>query len=229
MPSEDPKLSLDDELARARGQERDLLAEILKSRKNAWRIAIGAGVLAFTSVFAVASLTPLKAAPELHVIRVDNATGMIENVTRLADPKEDYGERIARFFIHQYVLACESYDWYTIQNHYERCALFSDPAVQQAYYSKFKGDKALDQLYGDHTRVRINVRSITLGPNKSATVRFTRRFEHRMNQAVGKDEHLLATLSYGFIDADLSEAVGRENPLGFQVYSYGTDIEVGGK
>ena len=229
MSTEDPKLSLDDELARARGQERDLLAEILNSRRTAWRVAIGAGVLAISSVIAVAGLTPLKAAPELHVVRVDNATGMIENVTRLADAKEDYGERIARFFIHQYVLACESYDWYTIQSLYDRCALFSDPAVQRAYYEKFKGDKALDQLYGDHTRVRVNVRSITLGPNQSATVRFTRRLEHRLNQAATNEEHLLATLAYGYIDADLSEAVGRENPLGFQVFSYTTDVEVGNK
>lgn len=229
MSSEDPKLSLDDELARARGQERDLLSEIIKSRKTAWRVAIGAGALAVASVIAVTGLTPLKAAPELHVVRVDNATGMIENVTRLADAKEDYGERIARFFIHQYVLACESYDWYTIQSYYDRCALFSDPAVQRAYYEKFKGEKSLDQLYGDHTRVRINVRSITLGPGQRATVRFTRRLEHRLNQAVGNEEHLLATLAYGYIDADLSEAVGRENPLGFQVLSYDTDVEVGSK
>ncbi|ROT44553.1 virB8 family protein [Pusillimonas sp. NJUB218] len=229
MSSEDPKLSLDDELARARGQERDLLAEILKSRRTAWRVAIGAGTLALASVIAVAGLTPLKAAPELHVVRVDNATGMIENITSLADPKEDYGERIARFFIHQYVLACESYDWYTIQSNYDRCALFSDPSVQRAYYAKFKGDKALDQLYGNHTRVRVNVRSITLGPNQSATVRFTRRLENNLNQSVGAEEHLFATLAYGYIDADLSEAVGRENPLGFQVLSYTTDVEVGGK
>lgn len=227
MSSEDPKLSLDDELARARGQERDLLAEILKSRRTAWRVAIGAGTLALASVLAVAGLTPLKSAPELHVVRVDNATGMIENVTQLADAKEDYGERIARFFIHQYVLACESYDWYTIQSYYERCALFSDPAVQRTYYEKFKGDNALDQRYGNHTRVRINVRSITLGPNQSATVRFTRRLENNLNQSVGAEEHLLATLAYGYIDADLSEAIGRENPLGFQVFSYATDVEVG--
>ncbi|HCN73333.1 MAG: conjugal transfer protein TraJ [Pusillimonas sp.] len=227
MSSEDPKLSLDDELARARGQERDLLSEILKSRKTAWRIAISAGTLAFASVMAVAGLTPLKAAPELHVIRVDNATGMIENVTRLADAKENYGERIARFFIHQYVLACESYDWYTIQSLYDRCALFSDPAVQRDYYKKFKGDNALDEIYGNHTRVLINVRSITLGPKQSATVRFTRRLENNMNQTIGAEEHLLATLAYGYIDANLSEAVGRENPLGFQVFSYTTDVEVG--
>ena len=229
MPSDDPNLSLEAELARTRGIERDFITELLLSRRKAWWVAAGAGVLSLASILAVAALTPLKEAPELHVVRVDNATGMIENVTQLNDAKEDYGERIARFFIHQYVLACESYDWYTIQNLYDRCALFSSPAVQRDYYQKFKGENALDKRYADHTHVRVNVRSITLGPNQSATVRFTRRTENTMNQAVGQPEHLLATLAYGYIDADLSEAIGRENPLGFQVLSYTTDVEVGAK
>lgn len=229
MPSDDPNLSLEAELARTQSIERDYLAELLVSRQKAWRVAAGAGLLALASLVSVAALTPLKEAPELYVVRVDNATGSIENVTQLTDAKEDYGERIARFFIHQYVLTCESYDWYTIQSLYDRCALFSAPAVQRDYYQKFKGDNALDKRYADHTRVRINVRSITLGPNQTATVRFTRRAENNMNQVIGHPEQLLATLAFTYIDADLSEEVGRQNPLGFQVLSYSTDVEVGAK
>ena len=224
MPSEDSKLLLEDELARARGFEQDRLAAILQSRRTAWRVAIGAFALAITSVVALAGLTPLKQPPQLHVVRVDHATGMIESVTQLNNGKEDYGERMARFFINQYVLACESYDWYTIQNTYDRCALFSAPKVQAEYYRKFKGDDALDKKYADHTRVRISVRSITLGPKQSATVRFTRHIEANGQGAVS--QHLLATLAYRYINADLSESISRENPLGFQVVSYITDVEV---
>lgn len=228
MPTDDPKLLLDDELARARGLERDLLAEFLRSRRRAWIVALFAGALALASVVAVAALTPLKAPPQLYVVRVDNASGMIETVTRLGNAQDDYGERLARFFINQYVLACESYDWFTIQNTYNRCALYSDPAVQRAYYERFKGENALDKRYGQHTRVRVDVSSITLGPNQSATVRFVRQRENHMG-AIGSEEHLIATLGYGYINADLTEAVGRENPLGFQVLSYDTDVEVASK
>lgn len=225
MPSDDPKLSLDDELARTRGLERDLLAEILRSRRRSWLITIFFAVVALVSVSAVAALVPLKEAPELYVVRVDNATGSIEHVTHLRDAQEDYDERITRYFINQYVLACESYDWYTIQNAYNRCALFSAPEVQRAYYERFKGENALDKQYAKHSRVRIDVRSITLGPNQSATVRFLRRVENQMGQRL-KEENLIATMGYGYVNASLTEAVGRQNPLGFQVMTYDTDVEV---
>lgn len=225
MPSKDPKLSLEDELARARGLERDLLSEILSSRRRAWLITIFFAILSIVSLGAVAALTPLKEPPELYVVRVDEASGSIEHVTHIRDSQEDYSERITRYFINQYVLACESYDWFTIQNMYNRCALLSAPSVQRAYFERFKGDAALDKKYAKHSRVRIDVRSITLGPSQSATVRFARRVENEMGQVLEK-ENLIATLGYGYINASLSEAVGRENPLGFQVMTYDTDVEV---
>ncbi|AEC18850.1 type IV secretion system protein VirB8 [Pusillimonas sp. T7-7] len=228
MSSDDPKLSLEDEMERAQGLERDLITEILQSRRRAWTVALSAGVLTIASVVAVASLMPMKEPPELYIVRVDNASGMIEHVSQLGNAQDDYGERLARFFINQYVLACESYDWYTIQQSYNRCALFSSPDVQRAYYERFKGEKALDKVYGQHSRVRVDVRSITLGPNQSATVRFSRSIENSMGKA-SPVENLLATLGYGYINANLSEAVGRENPLGFQVLSYDTDVEVVGR
>lgn len=223
MPSDDPKLSLDEELARTRGLERDLFTEILSSRTRAWRVAWSAFAIAALSMTATATLFPLKEPPALYAVRVNDATGDVTNVSMLRDAQEDYGERIARYFIHQYALACESYDWNTIQNTYDRCGIFSAPEVQREYRAKFEGDKALDKRYANHTRVRVNVRSITLGPNRSAVVRFTRRIEGG-NQAV-VSEQLISTLAYHYVNTPLSEAIGRENPLGFQVLTYTADTE----
>ena len=223
MSDLDPKLALGHELQRASGLERDLLTEIITSRTRAWRVAWAAIAVAFLSNTATATLFPLKEPPVLYAVRVNDTTGDINNVTMLRDAQEDYGERIARYFIHQYLLACESYDWNTIQNTYERCGLFSSPEVQREYYSKFEGERGLDKRYGDHTRVRVNVRSITLGPNHSATVRFTRATQGG-NQPI-RSEQLIATLAYHYVNTPLSEAIGRDNPLGFQVVSYATDIE----
>lgn len=223
MPADDPKLSLDQELARQRGLERDLLTEILTSRTRAWRLAWAALAIAALAASACATLFPMKEPPVLYAVRVNDATGDITNVSLLRNAQEDYSERITRYFIHQYVLACESYDWNTIQNTYERCGLFSSPEVQRAYYSKFEGDQGLDKRYAEHTRVRVTVRSITLGPNRSAMVRFTRRTEGG-NQPV-QSEQLIATLAYHYVNTPLSEAIGRENPLGFQVITYTADIE----
>ena len=225
MSSDDPKLSIEDELARAQGIERDWLSEILRSRRRAWQVATAAIFAAISATVAVAAITPLKEPPELYVVRVNDASGEIEYVTRLADAKENYDDRLTRTFINEFVLACESYDWYTIQNMHDRCALYSAPSVQKEYGQKFQGDQAFQKVYGQHTRVRVDVRSITLGPKQSANVRFSRRTENNMGQ-VTKDEHLIATLAYDYVNADLSEKAGRTNPLGFQVLTYDTDVEV---
>lgn len=101
-------------LEQSRGLERDHLGELVTSRKRAWQVAMGAGVIAFAAVAAVAGLTPLKQPPEMYVVRVDNATGSIEHVSTLGEPMDDYGQRIAKYFLNSYVLNCEGYSWQTI-------------------------------------------------------------------------------------------------------------------
>jgi len=228
MSSDDPKLSIQQEVDRKRGLERDLLTELLTSRRNAWRVAVGSFVMALLAAAALASLFPFKKPPLPYVVRVNDTTGDIEHVTQLGNGKEDYGERIARYFIQQYLLTCEGYDWNTIQNTYDRCGLFSAPDVQRAYYAKFQDNpktdyEALDKRYGKHTRVIVSVRSITLGPHRSATVRFTRHLDG--SSVPAQPEQLIATLAYRYVNTPLTESIGRDNPLGFQVISYTTDVE----
>ena len=67
---------------KARRWEQDLLLSAHRSRRVAWVIAAGACALAVASVGAVAALAPLKTV-EPFVIRVDNATGIVETVSAL--------------------------------------------------------------------------------------------------------------------------------------------------
>lgn len=228
MSSDDPKLSVQQELERQRGLERDLLTELLTSRRNAWRIATILAAISVLALITLAKVFFLIEPPRPYVVRVNDATGEIDHVTQLGDGREDYGERIARYFIQQYVLACEGYDWNTIQNTYDRCGLFSAPDVQRAYQARFEdnpktGYEALDARYGKHTRVVASVRSITLGPNHSATVRFTRRLEG--STVPGDAEHLIASLAFRYVNGPVTESISRQNPLGFQVITYNTDVE----
>lgn len=105
MSFEDPKLSLQQELDRNRSLDQDFLTEILTSRSKAWRVAVGAFVLAFLAVGALASLLLSYTPQPPYVVRVNDATGEVENVSRLGDAQEDYGPRIARYFVTQYVLS----------------------------------------------------------------------------------------------------------------------------
>ncbi|SAI73171.1 type IV secretion system protein VirB8 [Bordetella ansorpii] len=214
------------ELERVRGHERDWVHELLASRKRAWQTAYAAFTLAGLAIVAVAGLTPLKEPPELRVVGVDSVTGAVAHLTRLREAPEDFGERIGRYFVTQYVRACESYEWNTIQLHYDTCALFSTPDVQRAYYRRFEGANALDKRLGDRARINVDIRSITLGPNQTAVVRFSSQ-EHVNGGTNPPPRHRIATLAYRYVDEPLTEAVARANPLGFQVVSYAVDDETG--
>jgi len=214
------------ELEHIRGLERDWIGELLVSRRRAWQVATAGLVLAGLAVAAVVALTPLKTAPELRVVGVDRVSGAVSYLTHLRDGEEDYGERISRYFVSQYVRACESYEWNTIQLYYDTCALLSAPEVQRAYYRRFEGSNALDKTLADRARIDVEIRAITLGPSQTATVRFTTQ-----QRATGvpnpPTRHRIATLAYRYVNQPMTESVARANPLGFQVVSYAVDDETG--
>ncbi len=207
-------------LERSRGLERDHLGELIASRKRAWQVALGAGILALVAVSAVLGLTPLKQPPEMYVVRVDDATGGIEHVSRLGQPLEDYGQRIAKYFLNSYVLSCEGYSWQTIQEQFDTCALLSSPPIQTAYGKRFEGPEAVTTRLGTQGTVDVQVHSITLGTNQAAIVRFSKTERDVTTGDTTKVRHLIATMAYQYADVPLTEAVARRNPLGFQVTRY---------
>ena len=207
-------------LEQSRGLERDHLGELVTSRKRAWQVAMGAGLIAFAAVAAVAGLTPLKQPPEMYVVRVDNATGSIEHVSTLGEPMEDYGQRIAKYFLNTYVLNCEGYSWQTIQEQFDTCALLSSPSIQVQYGKRFEGSDAVTTRLGTLGTVDVQVHSITLGANQAAIVRFTRTEREVSTGNITRTRHLIATMAYQYTDVPLTEAVARRNPLGFQVVRY---------
>lgn len=207
-------------LEQSRGLERDYLGELFRSRKRAWQVAIGAALVATASNAAVVGLTPLKAPPEMYIVRVDNATGDVEHVSRLGQPLEDYGARIAKHFLNTYVLNCEGYSWQTIQEQFDTCALLSSAPIQTQYGKRFEGQDAVTTRLGTESTIDVQVHSITLGANQTAIVRFTRTEREVSSGNITKAQHLIATMAYQYTDVVLSEKVARLNPLGFQMMRY---------
>ncbi|OWT65540.1 virB8 family protein [Candidimonas nitroreducens] len=207
-------------LEQSRGLERDHLGELITSRKRAWQVALGAGIVALAAVGAVVGLTPLKQPPEMYVVRVNDATGAIEHVSSLGRPLEDYGQRIAKYFLNTYVLNCEGYSWQTIQEQFDTCALLSSAPTQTAYGKRFEGPDAVTTRLGTQGTVDVRVHSITLGANQAAIVRFTKTERDATTGDTTKVRHLIATMAYQYVDVPLTEAVARLNPLGFQVTRY---------
>jgi type IV secretion system protein VirB8 len=206
------------------GLERGLLDEMVRSRRLAWWVALVAIALAVLAVLAL--LAPFKPPPELYVVRVNEAIGTIEHVSRIGDVPESYGERLDRTFVYQYVLNCESYDWYQIQEKYNTCGLYSASDVLQRYHQKVTGDRGWEKTLNRQFRRVVEVQPPVLGANNTATVRFSTRKE-----AVGRDlpstpEYWIATVSFHYVNADMKAKDALLNPLGFQVLSYSVDPEI---
>jgi type IV secretion system protein VirB8 len=216
-------------LEESRGLERDYMAEILRSRQIAWRLAIGASALLGVALLALLFLTPLKTNTPF-VLRVDNATGHVEVLTTLQTRETSYGEVVDSYFLNQYVLNREGYDYNTIQNAYNTTALLSDPEVQREYYALFEGAQARDTILKDRTKIVVQIRSITPtpetagSPGGAAVVRFSTQLKHS-NGSVEPLHNWIATTSYTYKDATMSSMDRRINPLGFQITSYRVDPE----
>ncbi|MGS1117413.1 virB8 family protein [Castellaniella sp. UC4442_H9] len=222
---------------RDRGLERDLEAERSQSKKLAWYVAGFSGAVSLAAVIAVAGLTPLKAPPEMYVLRVNDATGAVEHVSRLGISEQDYGERMARYDINRYILTCEGYDWYTIQVKHDTCQLLSAPGPRQTYDAKYDQDdpKSIINRLGQSSYIDVKVHSITFATegafgnsNKPyvATVRFSRTEKSTVGAGGRPAENLVATIAYHYVNAPMSEMAARLNPLGFQVVRYQVDADL---
>ncbi len=208
------------ELEKNRGLERDYTSELIASRKTAWRVTGTMAVIAVAAVAAVMGLTPLKQPPEMYAVRVDNATGAIEHVSTLGEPLESYGERVDKYFLNSYIRNCESYNWYTIQEQFDTCALLSSPPIQTRYGKRYEGANAPTQRLGTLGNIEVKVHSIALGENNTAAIRFTTTETEATTGRIDQERHRIATLAYQYANVPLTEEVLRRNPLGFQVIHY---------
>ena len=216
---------LDRYLEESRGLERDYLDELVRSRRTAWRVAAAAAVLCAAALGTVAALTPLKRV-EAFVLRVDNATGAVDAVTRLRDAQASYGEVVDRYFVNKYVLSRESYEYDTLQTAYDTALLLSTSDVQREYAALFEGPNARDKVLSNRVRTLVKVRSISPGTTRNtAVVRFARR-SAAADGAPAEEESLVATIGFRYVGAAMHEEDRLVNPLGFQVTSYRVDPEL---
>lgn len=211
-------------IAESRGLERDYIGELVGSRKRAWWAAGAAFVLGLAGLgVGIAGFS--QPAPPPLVLRVDNATGAVERVTVMREHETSYGEVVDEYWLNQYVLNRESYDYNTIQLNYDTTALLSSPTVQQEYYKLFDGPNARDRVLSNKARIVVTVRSIQPNGRGQATVRFSTQ-QFNSNGTQEPPQHQIATIGYTYVNSPMNASDRRINPLGFQVTSYRADPEV---
>ncbi len=210
-------------LAESRSLERDYIGEIMGSRRTAWRMAGVMTLVAFAGLAAgVAALFQPPASP--LVLRVDQASGAVEQVTALRI-EESYGEVVDNYWLNRYVLDRESYDYNTIQSTYGATALMSAAEVQQDYHKLYDGAEARDRVLANKARITVTIRSIQPTSKGQAVVRFATEKVDTANGTKEPLRHWIATIAYAYMAAPMRAEDRRINPLGFQVTSYRVDPE----
>lgn len=207
------------------------IEQVEKSRTTAWKVAIGACVLATASVGAIAMMLPLKEVKP-YVIRVDNNTGATDIVTMLQQGQTDYPEEIGKYFSALYVKTLEGYDWYTIKNQVDSVMMMSDSNMQNRVKNIFALESAPHIVYAERFRVEIKVHSVSFIGDNLVQVRFTKTVVPtnggRLNAEKDYIEGLvttkhIATIGYDYVNVPAVDEVRRVNPLGFTVKSYRVD------
>ena len=219
----DPEL-LQVYFAQVASYESDRLKAAQRTTKLAWTVALGAGIVAATACLAVAGLTPLKTVVPV-VFRVDNSTGMVDRVYDVRGGELAATEAERRYFLWQYVLHRQGYNYAEAQRDFDAVNLMSTPDVQQLYADWFKGSnpQSPQVLLGRGGSSTVNwVSTSFLGP-KLAQVRFTQ--QERKGDTLLAVKHMVATIGFDFATGPISGSAININPDGFLVTSFHADQE----
>jgi len=201
-----------------------------RSARNAWRIAALASMLLALSILALMMLMPLKHV-EPFVIRVDNATGVVDVVPVFAG-RSQMPETVTRYFLDHYVTVCERFDFATAESDYEECGSLHGPARNQAWYSKWDRSNPASPLnvYKDGTSVRAQVGAVSFFARSSGTqdLAQVRYLKSLRAGGTGQDQitHWIATVQYVYGEPSKDPKVRRWNPLGLKIVDFRPEPEV---
>ena len=215
-------------LADARGWDFDRAQAERRSARRAWWVAGVAAVVAVTAVGAVAALTPLKRV-EPFVIRVDNATGVVDVVPGLDGPVSA-SQALSRHLLTQYVLTRERYVPALAETDYETVGAMQGSALNQAWaalWNRTNPESPLN-VHSDGSANLVQVTSVSFlkagsGREDLAQVRFVLRSGDASNEQA---RHFVATLQYAYGEPSTDDRRRAANPLGFKVLEYRREPEV---
>lgn len=207
----------------------DRAALAARSARRAWWIAASAFGLAALSILALVLLMPLKRV-EPFVIRVDNATGVVDVVPALTKGAE-MPELVTRYFLTHYVTVCERFTFATAESDYEECGAFHAAARNQIWRALWDRANPASPLnvHKDGSSVRVQVSAVSFfergnGVEDLAQVRYTKL---RRSSAGASDEvtHWITTVQYVYGEPSKDAGVRRWNPLGFKVVEFRSEPE----
>lgn len=197
-----------------------------KSERRAWLVAGVMGVGLLTSLGAIMLMAPLKENTP-YVVRVDNATGVPDIVTAMADQVVSGDDVMSKYWMAKYIRHRETYDWHTLQTDYDTVGLMSSVSVGDEYADLFTGSQALHEEYGDRVKATIKIVSVVPTGEGTGTVRFIKTTARTKGGGVEDVTRWVATIAFTYRNtAPARESVRLINPFGFRVTSYRVDPEI---
>lgn len=205
--------------------ETDKVIALKKSTRTAWIIAAIASITAIAAIFAVAGLTPLKKSIP-HLLKVDNSTGIVEEVAILEPQFLTAPEEVKKFFLRKYVRCREGFVMALASNCYRFIGASSSPMEQKKFFDYFNPEskKSPLNIYGENFTVEIDVKSVTFPSEDLTFVRYLRTETNKgTNQRLVS--HWQATMRFGEIDKQTDTESIKHNPLGLKITDFRTDRE----
>lgn len=206
--------------------EKNEIATVQNKAKLLTRLCVAEFVVIGLLGAGIAALAPLKTAVPF-VIRVDNSTGYTDVAPQISNAKETYQEVEAKYFLSQFVINYESYDWQTIQQMMDTVNVMSGSKVFSQYDTAIRADSSPLNVLKDNYKMRVKIKSVTMLKPDVAQVRFSKMIldsagkpapEYRMTDWI-------STIAFDFNKKIETEEQRLINPLGFQVLSYRVDPE----
>jgi type IV secretion system protein VirB8 len=209
-------------------------ADRVRQGRRTVRLALGVAGAGWLAVLllcaALMLLMPLKRV-EPFVVRVDNATGIVD-VVPVYTGRSGVPEAITRYLLTHYVTVCERFNFSTAESDYEECGAFHSAQRNQAWYALWNPTNPSSPLnvYKDGTTVRAQVTSVSFfkrgsGVQDLAQVRYVKA-KRSAGSAVEEATHWIATLQYAYADPSSDPKVRGWNPLGFKIVDFKPEPEV---
>jgi type IV secretion system protein VirB8 len=221
---------LDAYFAEAASWDMNRLALNERSARTAWRVASAAVAVSMAALLALVLLMPLKHV-EPFVIRVDNATGIVDVVPVYAG-SASMPEAVTRYFLDHYVTVCERFNFSTAESDYEECSAFHGAARNQAWYAAWDRSNPASPLnaHKDGSSVRVQVSSVSFfkrgnGLEDLAQVRYVKG-QRASGTADEQLSHWIATVQYTYGEPSKMASLRRWNPLGFKILEFRAESEI---
>ena len=217
-------------LEEAASWDADRAAQAGRAAALAWRVAVAGWLCAVAGIAALALLMPLKRV-EPYLIRVDNATGVVD-VVPVYTGHAPLGESVTRYFLTHYITVCERFDDAIAQSDYEECGAFNSAQLNHAMYARWNRVNPSSPLnvHKDGSTQTVRIESVSFlkrasGSSELAQVRYA-RIERQGDSAPGRITHWIASIEYRYGKPPDDPQTRGWNPLGFEVLDLGIEPEV---